>query len=568
MSKVRNTRDERAILRAQAESRLRERPPKEQVDAGAADHARLMHELEVHEIELQLQNEELQEARIELEASLARYTELFEFAPIGYATLSAAGTIREINHTGAQLLGFARAVLSGKAFASFLVPAQRFGFGHLLDSALASERSHELDLELVRHDPKVLLKLTAVALRRDEPTVLIAFEDVTQRRSYQARLEASERQLREADRRKDEFLALLSHELRNPLAPIQSGLELLASIAPLSGDARRAWTVVDRQVKHLTRLVTDLLDVTRIRSGKIQLQRVRADLTELVRPILEDVRARFDARAVKLEAIFDAAQPLWVDADTARVTQVLSNLLSNAEKFTPRGGVVRVSVQAQGTNALLSILDTGIGIAAPYLHQVFEPFAQAPQSIDRARGGLGLGLSMVKTLVELHDGSVRIASPGPGRGTQVTVTLPLVEPPAAQPMPVQTSASPSLRRVFVIEDNHDTADTIRDLIHLLGHEAQVAYDGRSALERARTFRPDLVICDLGLPQMDGFEVARAFRAEDSTRHAFLVALSGYARPEDVQRATDAGFDMHLAKPASVEQLKELITRAPLAAARP
>jgi two-component system CheB/CheR fusion protein len=556
-------------LRKQAEDRLLDRDAAELGSRGHVDALQLLHELEVHEIELEMQNEELRTARLELEHGLARYTELFDFAPIGYATLGPFQIIRELNHSGARLLGKERGRLIGRPFGTLVTPGDRPRFSELLERAMAADTKQVGEIALRWADePSVYVRVTAVALPRGEPTIMLAFEDITERKAHEDQLARVDSALRDADRHKDEFLAVLSHELRNPLAPIRQGIFMLSQTELKSEAARKIHGVIDRQVTLLTRLVDDLLDMTRIRRGKIQLQVEQLELSQLVEHTVDDHRSRFEARGIALESRIES-QPTWVSGDSARLIQVISNLLANAEKFTPRGGTVTVSLGVVGSNATLRVHDTGVGIAPQLIQDLFAPFAQAPQTMDRARGGLGLGLHMVRGLVELHGGSVVIHSKGPGHGAEVTVTLPLrlTQSPAPKPLLKKPVLARSLR-VFVIEDNTDAADTLGDALTFIGHEVQVAYDGASALERAKSFCPDVVICDIGLPGMDGYAVARALRADPPLRNAYLVALSGYARPEDLERAVDAGFDQHVAKPANLEKLNQLLqeaARAPSAA---
>jgi PAS domain S-box-containing protein len=371
-------------------------------------------------------------------------------------------------------------------------------------------------------------------------------------------LKESERSLREADRRKDDFLAMLSHELRNPLAPIRSGIYILDRATPGGEQARRAQAVIDRQVTHLTRLVDDLLDVTRISRGKIRLQREPIDLAELVRRVVEDHRSAFVANNLDLGAAIPL-DPIRVDADWTRVAQVMGNLLHNASKFTPAGGRVTVSVEADREigQAVARVRDTGTGIEPEMLPRIFEPFTQAATTMDRSRGGLGLGLALVKGLVDLHQGQVAAYSDGLGKGSEFVVRLPLVDTAAIAPQPAQPLPSRA-RRVLVIEDNLDAADCLQTLLEFGGHVVRVAGNGRDGLSAAREFMPEVVLCDIGLPGMDGFEVARAFRADPALRGVALVALSGYALQEDVQRALQAGFDRHLAKPANPETVERVL----------
>jgi PAS domain S-box-containing protein len=526
----------------------------------AADAQRILHELEVHQAELEIQNEELRGARSETEAALARYTELFEFAPIGYTTLSADGLIQELNHAGARLLGVSRSRVVGTPFAGFVAPSACAVFRALLGKALDGEGRPSDELALEISGQTVQVHLTATAVARAERTILLAFEDITERRAREAQLARTEQALREADRRKDDFLAMLSHELRNPLGPLRSSLFVLDNVDPTSQQALDARAIIDRQVTHLSRLVDDLLDVTRITRGKIELQREGIELAELVRRTVADHRVGFEARGIRLEARLEPG-PFWLDADPARLIQIASNLLGNAQKFTPAGGTVSVSVEARGPQVALRVRDTGAGIAPELIPGLFEPFTQAPQTMERGRGGLGLGLAMVKGLVELHGGTVQLASEGAWRGTEAVVLLPLAGAPARSAGGAEPRPGPG-RRVLVIEDNVDAAATLGKALGLMGHDVRVTHLGALGLELSRTFRPAAVICDLGLPKMDGYAVAAAFRADPVLREARLIALSGYARPEDRRRAAAAGFDHHVAKPPRLEELRRLIDDAP------
>jgi len=394
--------------------------------------------------------------------------------------------------------------------------------------------------------------------------------DVTERKRAEAELHASAAaqqrlvaELRENDRRKNDFIAVLSHELRNPLSAIRNGLYVIDRATPGSDQARRAAGIVDRQVMQLARLVDDLLDVSRITQDKIQLQRVPLDLDDLVRAVVDDHQALFASRGVRLEATF-AGTPVIVRGDAARLTQVIGNLLHNAAKFTSSGGLARVSVarDAATARAVLRVADTGAGIAAPMIEQMFQPFAQSDHTLARSMGGLGLGLTLVKGLVELHGGEVCVHSEGEGRGAEFVVRLPLDRPAERlAASPAGTAAARAARRVLVIEDNVDAAETLAALLELEGHLVKVAGDGATGIRIARELCPDIVLCDLGLPGMSGYDVARQLRADEALRSVRLVALSGYAAPEDVARARAAGFDQHLAKPVSLDRLRSVLEAA-------
>jgi PAS domain S-box-containing protein len=368
--------------------------------------------------------------------------------------------------------------------------------------------------------------------------------------------------LRRSDQRKDQFIAVMSHELRNPLASIRSSLHVLEHVPVESERARQARAILTRQAQHLTRLVDDLLDVTRIARAKVQLERRPIDARAIVRRAADDHRAAFGARNVELRV--ETSEPAWVDADETRLSQVVGNLLQNAAKFSHEGGAVVVSTGVVGRSIEIRVRDDGIGISAEMLPRIFTPFVQAEGGLARAQGGLGLGLALVKGLVELHGGTVSAHSEGLGRGSEFVVTLPLASPAAAAEAPGPAPATRALR-ILHIEDNADVAGSLAEILRLEGHEPFIATTGRSGIARARELRPDVVLCDIGLPDLDGYEVARALRADEAVRSTLLVALTGYAQPDDRRRAAEAGFDAHLSKPPALDQLDALLrgrARAP------
>jgi CheY-like chemotaxis protein len=304
-------------------------------------------------------------------------------------------------------------------------------------------------------------------------------------------------------------------------------------------------------------MVDDLLDVMRISRGTVQLKRQRIDLADAVRKTADDMRRLFEQSGIELR-LGHSAGAAWVDADPTRIAQVLANLLQNSLKFVPRGGAVEVSLAVADGCARLGIKDTGIGIEPRLLERMFQPFAQADQGLARTTGGLGLGLHLVKSFVELHGGSVEAKSDGVGRGAEFVVSLPLAET-EMRPEPASSlSRTAALRDVLVIEDNADAAQALSDVLTLLGHAVRVAMDSRSGLALARERKPDVIVCDIGLPDLDGYEVARAVRGDDSLRGTRLVALTGYAQPEDRERAIEAGFDVHLPKPPTPEMLARVL----------
>ena len=436
---------------------------------------------------------------------------------------------------------------------------ERAARGDVVARVLAGDTLNAVPAWLPRSGAeRVDLQVSAVALpsERDEDRgCIVTMVDVSAERRAQA-------VLREADRRKDEFLAMLSHELRNPLAPIRNSLHILELAAPGTDQARRAQEVIDRQVTHLTRLVDDLLDVVRITRNKIHLQKQAVHVDEIVVRAVEDGRPMFEANGISL-AVTRPPRLLAIEADPVRMAQVVGNLLSNAAKFTERGGRADVFIEedAERGEAVIRVRDNGMGMPRELLGRIFLPFIQADSSLDRSRGGLGLGLALVKSIVELHGGTVTVSSPGPGQGSEFVIRLPLLGQASTPILMHKPPLRSTARRVLVIEDNVDAADSLRDLLELSSHSVEVAYDGATGVERARAFRPEIVLCDIGLPGMSGYEVARAIRADECLQGARLVAMSGYALAEDVARSMAAGFDVHLAKPASLEAIEQVLATA-------
>jgi PAS domain S-box-containing protein len=365
--------------------------------------------------------------------------------------------------------------------------------------------------------------------------------------------------LREADRRKDEFLSMLAHELRNPLAPIRNALHILDAPQAPQGVQQQAREIIDRQLGHMVRLVDDLLDVSRIVRGRIELRMQDCDLCVIAQQTLDDYRQGLEAAGLQV-SLKCPGEGVAVRGDPTRLAQVVGNVLHNAAKFTPAGGRVEITLQAAQREAELVVEDTGVGIEPALLRQLFTPFRQADQGLARLSGGLGLGLSLVKGLIELHGGFVQVSSPGRGGGTRISMHLPLAQAPEpASDADVPAPALAPRSRLLVIEDNRDSADTMGELMGLLGHAAQVAYDGESGLALMREQLPDAVICDIGLEgSMDGHAVARAVRADPATAQTQLIALSGYGQAADIRRSLAAGFDLHLVKPLQIEKLQEAL----------
>jgi len=406
-------------------------------------------------------------------------------------------------------------------------------------------------------------ELQAEIHRRQQAEAELVRLNATLERQVEERTKAlavANQELEQAARAKDQFLAMLGHELRNPVAPLLTLSERLLHSQDDPVAVREASQVLERSVKHLVRLIDDLLDVTRIATGRIKIEKEPVAFTAILEQALEQVRPWLDRH--RLAATLPE-EPVWLEGDPSRLTQVLSNLLHNAAKFTaPGGGAITLSAERAAGELVIKIIDNGIGIPGELLAEVFEPFRQVDTSIERSQGGLGIGLALVKTLVEMHGGTVRAASVGAGRGSEFVVRLPaLTELPE---LPTPTAAARAVptpeRRLLVVDDNVDAAEGLAAMLQIWGYTVETAYDGPSAIERARAKPPNGAILDIGLPQMNGYEVARRLRADPATRDALLIALSGYGQDEDRQRARDAGFDHHFVKPIEPSALRAWLAK--------
>lgn len=446
-----------------------------------------------------------------------------------------------LSDTGGQL---AEAVRAQAPWATVpLIVVAREGNSQQLEQDVAVELGSVIVVERpVRMRP--LLSLTLSVLRAHAAL----------RRSQLALAEQAE-QLKSADRRKDEFLATLAHELRNPLAPIRTGLDLLGK----SRDAQsreRALQIMDRQLKHMVRLIDDLLDVSRITQGRLELKRARIELGTVLDAAIEASRPHIERNQHQLVVNIDNPA-LCLDADLTRMAQVVSNLLHNASKYTPTRGVIEISTSQQGAFAVVEVTDNGIGIPEAQLSEVFEMFSQVNRTMERSQGGLGIGLALVRKLVEMHGGSVEARSGGPGHGSTFTLRLPIADATqySEEVAPRQAQALQSLkRRVLVVDDNEDAADMLALMLQQAEYDTSLANDGPSALAAVEAFAPDVVILDIGLPGMSGYDVARALRRKQGKEHLELIALTGWGSREDKQNALDAGFDVHLTKPVEADLL--------------
>ena len=387
--------------------------------------------------------------------------------------------------------------------------------------------------------------------RGDIAGVVLILRDMSERTRLENELRRSAADLSEADRRKDEFLAVLAHELRSPLAPISNALQVMQKSDGNSAAVDAAAAMMARQVAQMVRLVDDLLDVSRISRGKIELRCERVELADVIHQAVEAVRPLASSLQHELKLVLPA-QPLYLHADPVRLTQVLGNLLNNACKFTDRGGRIVLSVECEPQSVAIRVQDSGIGIGAEALAHIFDLFVQVDTSLGRAESGVGIGLALVKRLVEMHGGTVDAQSAGLGQGSMFVVRLPLVHAAddAQTHTPEDTLTAITPQRILVVDDNHDSATSMATLLQLDGHDTRVASDGVAATAEAAAWRPDVVMLDIGLPGLNGFEVARYIRAQTWGRDMVLIAVTGWGQTEDRQRSSEAGFDRHLVKPAS------------------
>lgn len=445
----------------------------------------------------------------------------------------------------------------------YIPPADHPQIRVAIHEMLRTRRCPSLEHRILRLDGSIGWALSRAAPIEDASGEIIEWfgttSDITNRKLAEAEIARAEERLRAEARQKDEFLAMLAHELRNPLAPITHASELLLHTVKDKGRARLAIEMIRRQALHLTRLVDDLLDVSRITQGRIQLQRSPVNIAHVIAQAIETAEPLLNLKRLSL-ASTRLSHELYVDGDLARLIQCVVNVLGNAIKYTDPGGEVRIHTRVEGPLAVVEIADNGAGIAPELLPRVFDLFVQGERTLDRAEGGLGIGLSVVKRLIEMHQGEVIAASAGIGLGATFQIRLPLIERPQPQVMEsVEAEAPP--KRILIVDDNADAAESLAVLLGLQGHETRVALSGHEALQHAQAFRPDIALLDLGLPTMDGYELATRLRALPQLRGIRLVALTGYGRSEDRERTQAAGFDDHLVKPVDLGALTRALNPA-------
>ena len=493
-----------------------------------------------------------------LRGSESRLKALFENAAVGIAELNAVGRFALVNDSLCRLLGATRQGLLAISMADVAHPEDRAD----LESSLRRLFAHELEnlvgeRRFVRRDGATIwVKLTISLARAADGSgahAVAVIEDITEQK------QAAE-ELREADRRKDEFLATLAHELRNPLAPIRNSLHIVRLAGVQNPTVERVTDMMERQVGHMVRMVDDLLEVSRISRGKIELRKERVELASVLRNAVDTSLPLIEAAKHKL-SIRVPEQTLMLDADPVRLAQVFANLLNNAAKYTPEGGEIGVEVRVEKGMAVICVKDNGEGIPPAMLGRVFNMFTQVNTG-TRAQGGLGIGLTLARTLAQLHGGTIEAFSQGAGQGCEFLVRLPLAPQVSGEDPVVSSSrkaAGQRLRRVLVVDDNHDAGDSLGMLLQFLGAEVMVVHDGPAAIEALKTFRPAVVLLDLGMPGMNGLEVARRMREDPRAKEMTLVALTGWGQREDRRRTSEAGFDYHLVKPADVGTLQSILS---------
>jgi len=493
-----------------------------------------------------------------LRASEARFRNMADHAPVMVWVAEPGGVVTFLSQSWYRFTGQTQETGLGAGWMGALHPDDRAAVEEAFEAAEARREPCRLEYRLRTQTGEFRWVLDSAQPRFGDHGEFLGYigsvMDITERRE-------TEEALRESGRRKDEFLAMLAHELRNPLAPIRNAAQVLKLLGAPGVDQRWALGVIERQTQHLTRLVDDLLDVSRITQGKIALRREPIELAAVVQRAVEACRSAVEERGHRLH-LSVSPEPVSVEGDLTRLVQVVGNLLHNAAKYTPEKGNIWIEAGADGANAFVRVRDDGIGVPGDLLPHVFDLFTQADRSLDRSQGGLGIGLTLARRLVELHGGRVEARSEGPGRGSEFLVVLPRLEvaaDSAASDWPgAGGERAQAGLRILVVEDHADSAEMLAFLLRLEGHEVRVASDGAGALEAARAQRPDVVLCDIGLPGMNGYEVASQLRRDTECADARLIALSGYGQAEDRRRSKEAGFDFHLTKPVEPDALIALL----------
>jgi PAS domain S-box-containing protein len=466
------------------------------------------------------------------------------------------GIVTSWNPAAMRLFGYEPAQIVGQSILTIIPPELHAEEADILARLRRGERiDHYETVRITKDGRRIEVSLTVSPILGADGVVIGASKiarDITERKR-------TERALREADRQKDEFLATLAHELRNPLAPICAAAHLLRQAKGLEPELRAATAILERQSRQMAHLVDDLLDVSRITSGRIRLHPEPVELAELLRAVLETYRQPVETARHRV-TLAVTPEPVYVNGDRVRLTQIFSNILHNAVKYTPPGGRIDIELRVLGGRATVSVRDNGMGIPAEMLNHIFEPFAQLDRSYERPNGGLGIGLTLARRLIELHQGQIEAHSAGRGQGTEFLLHLPSIAAPSA----TNAKAAPTSnefaggRRVLIADDNHDAGISLSMLLQSMGHDTRVVHDGLEAIEEAELFHPDVVLLDIGMPRLDGYETARRIARRPWAAITQIVAVTGWGQETDRQRAKEAGFHRHLVKPVDVGALREIL----------
>ncbi|HTP26015.1 MAG TPA: response regulator [Anaeromyxobacteraceae bacterium] len=533
---------------------------KEMEDALLVSRSEIDHQLAMRIIEVERARHRLtpeagakQRAQSVLGETEQRFRRLADALPQIVWTSSPAGEIDYINARGSEYAGVPVETAFRNGWLDYVHEEDREGAWSAWSRSIRSGKPFDFEYRLRRRDGVYRWQLVrAVPLCNAEGDVLEWFGTATDIENEKLAKEA----MREEDQRKNDFLALLSHELRNPLAPIRNASHILRSMNARHPDSERALSILDRQIELMSRLIDDLLDVSRIAHGKILLHRARIDLVPLLRALTDDRREGLEKKGLVFEAKIPD-EPLWVDADAARFAQALGNLLENSQKYTEPGGAVVLEARAESGQAVVFVTDSGAGLSPAALERIFLPFVQLEAPASHHRVGLGLGLSLVRSIAELHGGSVEARSAGAGKGSTFTFRIPLASDSAVPVESTPAARAPlGCRKILVVEDNPDAAESLRLMLELDGHKVVVATSGEEGVARARSIRPDIVLSDVGLPGISGYELARILRS-DPTVDSHLVAITGYGQAKDREEALRSGFEHHIVKPFDPDQLHQL-----------
>ena len=481
------------------------------------------------------------------------------------------GRILSWNAGASRIFGYTAAEAIGQPITMIIPPELLAEEQRILDQVRRGQRIEHFDtIRIAKDGRRIPISLAVSPVRDSNGTIVGASKvarDISDRKAAEQalresaeRLRVSEEALRDADRRKDEFLALLAHELRNPLAPIRYTLAANRKSGRTPEQRKRAEEIIERQVAHMSRLLDDLLDVSRITRSTLELKKSPTELTSVIGSAIETARPVLDSKRHNLSLDLPK-HAVRLEADAVRLSQVFSNLLINAAKYTDPGGQIQLRATREGNEVVVAVRDNGIGISADMMPRLFAMFSQAQAALGRSEGGLGIGLSLVRGLVTLHGGSVEARSDGPGCGSEFTVRLPARTPPE-EPADIDEGADAPVAgagmKILVVDDNRDAADTCAALLELSGHHVQTAYTGRHAFELAESFRPHALLMDIGLPDFDGYQLAAKVRAAPWGRAIILIAVTGWGQEEDRRRAFDAGCDHHLTKPIAAETVEALL----------